>query len=117
MKTAGVVSAEEAEMSSDGCQLLLSCPGWHHLIFPVFLLHHGRNQEGPRLSILQLDAARGQHYHLSTLYALREWNVVGARTKLLVAPLPHSWAMATTSGSQMHRPLAATESGSYSCPR
>ncbi len=36
--------------------------GGHNLVFPILLLHHGREPDGT-LWLLQLDAAHGQHQH------------------------------------------------------
>ena len=57
-----------------------------YLVFPVFLLHDGRNADGP-LQVFKLDAAHGKHNDVRARLwgiALKEWRGVGVRTKVLV---------------------------------
>ncbi len=48
--------------SADALELFFLRACRDHLVFPVFLLHDGRNADGP-LQIFQLDAAHGQHHY------------------------------------------------------
>ena len=52
-------------------------PGGHHVVHAVFLLHHGRDANGP-VQILQLDATYGQHHDFQYAVGYRparvEWH-------------------------------------------
>ena len=53
-----------------------SAPGRDDLVFPVLLLHHGRDPDG-QIRFLQLDAAHGQHHHLQHALGYRTARVEG----------------------------------------
>jgi L-rhamnose-H+ transport protein len=58
--------------------------GRNHLVFPVLLLHHGREPNGS-LRILELDAAHGQHHHFQQPLGNRIQGVEGRGSSRRVA--------------------------------
>ena len=63
VSTRGPSDAAEGGRSTAAAQLSAVCARRHGLVFPILLLHHGREPDG-RLCVLELDAAHGEHHHL-----------------------------------------------------
>ena len=58
------------DSSPNGVQLFFFSHRRNHVVLAIFLLHHGREPNGP-VQVFKLDAAHGEHHHLQ--YAMGNW--------------------------------------------